>query len=630
MNLSIISNLDNVPAVQNFLKQQEVYNNASSPLSEAQRRANELMALKKRIPMVIEYYQKPNELVSVEMYINPERLQMQTAKIKDKAVTRGGIFYHHWGDDDWKMQLSGTVGLSGMKGIEQLEKIYHHSGTLLKYQNVGPDAINTTIELPEIDLNNPFAGIDFVISNNVNDSTLDRIIRNQEAKQQELNQTNFSDQLLLSQQKDNELGAVMLNDYKNITTSAKSINNYNNIKLEISHFIQDQMDKGKPVSYEIVSQETHKKIKKHFSDSHASIQNKITENIATEATNAHDVTNPNGLLSGQSLNEVDNYITDNSERIYEDDQIQNNSIMDRQIDLLNAQVDQFEKNVAELQDYIQKKTSNTKKVAMTAWQDIQDELDDEWRPRQVFIYFDDRVYIGHFNSFSWNRVAETPLIKYEMSLTIIRQIIVTTNNQDSKPKISQNITNSSQSGQQNIQTLSNTPENRSSSGNEENNELDDIQKFGPILIMSYKESALIDMFKLKEGLISDHSADNIVKVIKNINSINADIREKLNIPYNDAILGTQEMNWMQRLDFYSKSKIEPQNEYDSKLKQHAISAAGAYFNAMNQYYNKNKDTPVWTTEKKQKVVENILEVENASGIKFEYFDEIKESDTYNN
>jgi hypothetical protein len=44
---------------------------------------------------------------------------------------------------------------------------------------------------------------------------------------------------------------------------------------------------------------------------------------------------------------------------------------------------------------------------------------------KVWIYFEDRVYIGHFNSFSYQRVAETMNINYEMKFTVIRMIIVT-------------------------------------------------------------------------------------------------------------------------------------------------------------------------------------------------------------
>jgi hypothetical protein len=60
--------------------------------------------------------------------------------------------------------------------------------------------------------------------------------------------------------------------------------------------------------------------------------------------------------------------------------------------------------------------------ARANWADIEDQLTDLYRPRQVIIYFDDRVYIGHFDSFNYNRKASTMLIYYDMTFTVTRQV----------------------------------------------------------------------------------------------------------------------------------------------------------------------------------------------------------------
>ena len=88
--------------------------------------SNAYMALKQRRPFVLEYYAKAGDTTpkSITMYINPEKLSFNFSKIIGRQVTRGGIFFNHYGDDTPKMTLSGCTGLSGMKGIEQLEKIY--------------------------------------------------------------------------------------------------------------------------------------------------------------------------------------------------------------------------------------------------------------------------------------------------------------------------------------------------------------------------------------------------------------------------------------------------------------------------------------------------------------------------
>lgn len=125
----------------------EMYQNNDSRNNyyEAQKRADMYMKIKERKPMVFEYLQtgKPEKWVSITMYINPDKMSIAQQKVKGKQFTRGGIFYHHWGDDHPVMSLSGTTGYAGMKGIEALEKIYSASGTLLRYQNFGPSTYST-------------------------------------------------------------------------------------------------------------------------------------------------------------------------------------------------------------------------------------------------------------------------------------------------------------------------------------------------------------------------------------------------------------------------------------------------------------------------------------------------------
>ena len=67
---------------------------------------------RERLPMVIEYltmpldakditkegYKNSSNRKAITMYINPSRLQFSNQKIVSESVTRGGIFYHHWGN----------------------------------------------------------------------------------------------------------------------------------------------------------------------------------------------------------------------------------------------------------------------------------------------------------------------------------------------------------------------------------------------------------------------------------------------------------------------------------------------------------------------------------------------------
>jgi hypothetical protein len=50
---------------------------------------------------------------------------------------------------------------------------------------------------------------------------------------------------------------------------------------------------------------------------------------------------------------------------------------------------------------------------------------DEWAPRRVIMYFENRAYIGHFESFGYRRVADTPLINYDLKFVAEKQILGT-------------------------------------------------------------------------------------------------------------------------------------------------------------------------------------------------------------
>ena len=122
--------------------------------------SNAYMALKQRRPFVLEYYAKAGDTIpkSITMYINPEKLSFSNTKIIGKAITRGGIFYHHYGDDHGTLQLSGTTGLSGMTGIKILEELYFASGTLLRYNNFMPNQTYANVDTFEIyDYKDPVA-----------------------------------------------------------------------------------------------------------------------------------------------------------------------------------------------------------------------------------------------------------------------------------------------------------------------------------------------------------------------------------------------------------------------------------------------------------------------------------------
>ena len=153
MDATLIANINDATATSAFLSSQrqlqDIYDNYNSYLYTAQTQySNGYMSMKQRVPMVIEYYQTPDTIYTVEMYINPNKINFSHQKIIGKQFTRGGIFFHHYGEDTPTMAISGNTGMSGMKGIEQLERIFNYSGTLLRYQNVGINKIDNGTPKP--------------------------------------------------------------------------------------------------------------------------------------------------------------------------------------------------------------------------------------------------------------------------------------------------------------------------------------------------------------------------------------------------------------------------------------------------------------------------------------------------
>jgi len=253
------TNYNETKAIREYQKQvNSRYSNSSTPLADAQIAADNYMLMKQRKPMVIEYYkEKPTSndkkfIESVEMYINPQRLSIQHQKVKGKAYTRGGIFYHHWGDDNPVMTLSGTVGYSMMKGIEQLERIYLNSGTLLKYGNMDLNKAGTSgmRTYQNIDFGNPSDIIDKCISN-PNNTVINLALEGVDKKIEEA--STISEKITYYNVKS------MIKNVQNIMTQTQ----YQNAYREISGQIAEEANKMAVKKLDVLYQSAQKKINDH-------------------------------------------------------------------------------------------------------------------------------------------------------------------------------------------------------------------------------------------------------------------------------------------------------------------------------------------------------------------------------
>lgn len=61
----------------------------------------------------------------VQMYMNPENFRVSESKQIKQTRTKGGFVIQYWGDNLTKLDLSGTTGSAGVKGINVLRDIYH-------------------------------------------------------------------------------------------------------------------------------------------------------------------------------------------------------------------------------------------------------------------------------------------------------------------------------------------------------------------------------------------------------------------------------------------------------------------------------------------------------------------------
>ena len=60
----------------------------------------------------------------VDMYINPQQLQIHQKKVIQKQRTKGGYVIQYWGEELTVIQIDGNTGASGIEGINILEKVY--------------------------------------------------------------------------------------------------------------------------------------------------------------------------------------------------------------------------------------------------------------------------------------------------------------------------------------------------------------------------------------------------------------------------------------------------------------------------------------------------------------------------
>lgn len=443
-------------------------NDSSNRYYEAQKRADAYKKLKERIPMAIEYMESPGKWKSINMYINPDKLSITNQKVKGKAYTRGGIFYHHWGDDSPIMTLSGTTGLAGMKGIEVLEDIYHASGTLLKYKKFGPEkyAQRTGQQSSKLNFDSPVEMMEEALKkastaqiNELKDQVNADSVRKkrwdeykkavkklEDIKKKKVKGDAKTQQNLITSLQNKygfpsgtysqlskaklPLNAKEINNMKNLSASALSM--YTSLK-QVNSFL-DKVEAAENTVENWASKQKKKPSGSAYKKYALTVFNSklkgTDSSIITELVRQKTVYYENGLgnlsLYGKYADGIETS-SELSEALnpkdgpipYRDDIVA--QLIEIQQDKLNA-LNSFMSSMSKLEQSQKDFYSKLK----NSLDDIMDELKDNWRPRQVVIYFENRAYVGHFDAFSYSRdAANQLLIRYELRLTLTKQVIGT-------------------------------------------------------------------------------------------------------------------------------------------------------------------------------------------------------------
>lgn len=84
------------------------------------------------------------DLGFVDMYINPQQLQIQEKKIIQKQRTKGGYVIQYWGEELTTIRIDGNTGASGIEGINILQQVYRaEQNAFQKVEQILSDRLNS-------------------------------------------------------------------------------------------------------------------------------------------------------------------------------------------------------------------------------------------------------------------------------------------------------------------------------------------------------------------------------------------------------------------------------------------------------------------------------------------------------
>ena len=458
---TLMGNLKNVQGTKQYLDNFARYNNyLTCNLGMAQMASDRYMSIKERIPMSFEYYENPKRKKEVVMYINPENMTISTSKVKQKVYTRGGIYFHHYGDDVWSMKISGTVGYAQMRGIEALEEIYFHSGALLKYNNIAVDTVHTnkitsytgasdaTIanRLEELRSSGPIGnylakvigtGTDALGYTKGKDGKTDNSLVTKFGKNGGILGKIFGGKS--SEKSGGNLFKALAGASGNLQNDINNRNKRTKAGGVSRKEVQTLMAAGALITgYPTAAKAGYNALFKNLKQTMGGF---TSGNILGAMAADMQQTMSSGKTSTDNMKDLMNSLNDGTKDFFQgtldiltghqSDGTGSSSIT-APSSAINGNYYSFDINSRMDLNNVVKSVASfgadhtiDKKQAFNEYKDLEGDLTDLYRPRQIIMYFDDRVYIGHFDSFNYSRKATTPLIYYDMQLTITRQIRIT-------------------------------------------------------------------------------------------------------------------------------------------------------------------------------------------------------------
>ncbi len=69
-------------------------------------------------------WEVPNKGYFVEMYLNPQNIDIRSQKIITQMRTKGGYMIQHWGEELDEITFQGHTGANGIEGIDALKDVY--------------------------------------------------------------------------------------------------------------------------------------------------------------------------------------------------------------------------------------------------------------------------------------------------------------------------------------------------------------------------------------------------------------------------------------------------------------------------------------------------------------------------